>query len=121
MRATLRYTYGHCVSYAVGRHSLNANKSTDYKGSTPCEKVASAPKSAFFLAPLSPSIFNKINYTMKNLNQFSPKAQYITPSCKSVELQARDVILQGSIEPDYRSGENFGRQRDWLNGGEEWE
>ena len=37
---------------------------------------------------------------MKNLEKFSAKVQYVTPSCKSVRIQARQTILTGSNYDD---------------------
>ena len=41
---------------------------------------------------------------MKNLQQFSAKVQYVTPSCKSVELRSRQTILTGSGDLDNGTG-----------------
>ena len=41
---------------------------------------------------------------MKNLEKFSAKVQYVTPSCKSVRIQARQTILTGSYGEEGRAG-----------------
>lgn len=44
---------------------------------------------------------------MNKTNQFSPKAQYVTPSCRTVMLQAKESILVASGNPGAR----------WYDGG----
>ena len=41
---------------------------------------------------------------MKNLEKFSAKVQYVTPSCKSVELWSKQTILTGSYGEKGRAG-----------------
>lgn len=43
---------------------------------------------------------------MKNLNQFNEKALYVSPSCKSVVLQARESILVGSGDSNFYGSSN---------------
>lgn len=57
---------------------------------------------------------------MVKLQQFNARASYVTPSVKSVVLKSKRTILAGS-DPDFKSGEGFSRQSDWLNDGGEWE
>ena len=40
---------------------------------------------------------------MKNLEKFSAKVQYVTPSCKSVELRSCQTILAGSYDSNWHT------------------
>lgn len=53
---------------------------------------------------------------MKNLQQFSAKVQYVTPSCKSVELRSKQTILAGSYGDEGRAGGRGG----WIEEDEDY-
>ena len=53
---------------------------------------------------------------MKNLEKFSAKVQYVTPSCKSVELWSKQTILTGSYGEKGRAGRSGG----WIEEDEDY-
>ena len=58
---------------------------------------------------------------MKNLEKFSAKVQYVTPSCKSVMLKLRETILTGSGNYDGRTGlRSWDNAEDVNNENDEW-
>ena len=54
---------------------------------------------------------------MNKTNQFSAKTQYVTPSCKSVRIQASQTILVGSDPVGHRNAWGLMDLSDDVDGG----